>query len=131
MLHRFYVLLATCTRVPALADDPFVTPDDLYAALHAAGIGFTITERAIAAAPAPDVTASLNLPTGAPVLITRRALHDTDGHALAMEETHRNADDVQLTYTIIPTTPQTTSPTLSPTPSAAHSERPRSSRTAG
>ncbi len=62
MLHRFYVPLATCTRVPALADDPFVTPDDLYAALHAVGIGFTITERARAAAPAPDDTASGTFP---------------------------------------------------------------------
>ncbi|MGH3566802.1 MAG: GntR family transcriptional regulator [Pseudonocardia sp.] len=35
MLHRLTIPLSTCTRVPALAEDPFVTPDQLYAALRA------------------------------------------------------------------------------------------------
>jgi GntR family transcriptional regulator len=110
MLHRLYLPMATCTRVPALAEDPFVAPDDLYAALHAAGVEFAVTEHVRATAPSPDDAASLHLPAGTPVLITRRVMRDTEGRSLAMEETRRSADDVQLTYAIVPSAPLTPSP---------------------
>jgi len=105
MVHRLYLPMSTCVRVPALADDPFRSPDELYAALTAAGIEPTWTEHVRATAPAPDDTTSLHLAPGAAVLITRRVTTDPDGRALAMEETRRSAEDTQLTYTITPTRP--------------------------
>lgn len=105
MLHRLYLPMATCTRVPVLADNPFPAPDALYAALTAAGVRPTLTEHVRAVSPAPDDITSLNLPSGTPVLVTRRTARDADGRALAMEETRRSAEDTQLTYAIVPTAP--------------------------
>lgn len=113
MLYRLIVPMTTCTRVPDLATDPFGAPDQLYAAIHAVGITFAVTEHVRAAAPTPDDAASLSLPSGAPVLVTRRVLRDDHGVALAMEETRRNGEDTQLTYTVVPT------PTPTPTPHTA------------
>lgn len=102
MLHRLIVPMSACTRIPALAEDPFLTPDALYAVLHDVGVAITAIEHVRATAPAPDDITSLALTTGAAVLITRRVLHDNDGRVIAMEETRRNADDTQLTYVITP-----------------------------
>ncbi len=103
MFHRLYLPISTCTGVPALADDPFRTPDELYTLLTEAGRELRWVEHVRAITPTPDDTTTLHIPTGAPVLITRRITTDTDGRALAMEETRRNADDAQLTYPITPT----------------------------
>lgn len=100
MHHRIVVPMSACTRIAALTDDPFPTPDSLYALLHTAGITYTATEYVRAALPAPDDIATLDLPTGAAVLITRRILRDTEDRLIAMEETRRNAEDTQLSYTI-------------------------------
>jgi GntR family transcriptional regulator len=105
MTHRLVLPMPTCVQVPALADDPWRTPDELYAALSDAGIELAWTEHVRAASPAPDDIASLNLPPGAAVLVTRRITSDrTDpaARALAMEETRRSAENTQLTYTLTP-----------------------------
>lgn len=108
MTHRLVLPMATCVRVPALADDPWRTPDQLYAALTDAGIEPAWTEHVRAATPAPDDTTSLRLPPGAAVLITRRITSDhTDPavRALAMEETRRSAENTQLSYPLTPIPP--------------------------
>jgi GntR family transcriptional regulator len=105
MTHRLYLPMPTCMRVPALADNPWRTPDKLYVALTDAGIDLAWTEHVRAALPAPDDTTSLQLPPGAAVLITRRITSDHSdpaGRPLAMEETRRSAENTQLTYPLTP-----------------------------
>jgi GntR family transcriptional regulator len=108
MTHRLVLPMPTCVQVPALADDPWRTPDELYAALTDAGIQLAWTEHVRAAIPAPDDTTSLHLPPGAAVLVTRRITSDrTDPahRALAMEETRRSAENTQLSYPLTPVPP--------------------------
>jgi GntR family transcriptional regulator len=105
MVHRLYVPITVCTQVPALADDPFCPPDDLYAALADAGYELRWSETVRASMPAPDDTTTLHLPPGAAVLTTRRTTTDHTGRVLAVEDTRRNTDATQLAYTLIPTTP--------------------------
>ncbi|MCE7002494.1 GntR family transcriptional regulator [Kibdelosporangium philippinense] len=102
MTHRTYIPMPTCTRVQALADNPFRTPDELYAALTDAGITPQWTESVRATIPAPDDTTALHVPVGSAVLITRRTTTDTDGRPLLLEETRRSAHDTQLTYPLAP-----------------------------
>ncbi|MFD9895114.1 GntR family transcriptional regulator [Amycolatopsis sp. NPDC059027] len=102
MVHRFYVPLATAAQVPAIEADPFRTPGEIYTDLTAAGIDLEWVESVQAAIPAPDDAASLHSTPGAPILVTRRLATDPTGRALAMEETRRSADGVQLTYRITP-----------------------------
>jgi DNA-binding GntR family transcriptional regulator len=61
-------------------------------------------EHVRATIPTPDDTTTLHIPTGLPVLITRRVTTDTHGRPIAMEETRRSAEDTQLTYLQTPTT---------------------------
>jgi GntR family transcriptional regulator len=100
--HRLYLPVATCTDAPALADNPFRDPGDLYAILTAAGHQLTWTETVRAAAPTGDDTTTLRVPPGSAILITRRVTTDQTGRALALEETRRSADDTQLAYTLTP-----------------------------
>ncbi len=103
MSHRFYLPVSTCAGVAALAEDPFRDPGEVYTLLAEAGHELRWVEHVRATRPAPDDTTSLHIPTGAPVLITRRVTTNTTGRPLAMEETRRNAEDTQLTYPVIPT----------------------------
>lgn len=108
MTHRLFLPMPTCVRVPALADDPWRTPDELYASLTDAGIDLAWTEHVRAAVPAPDDATSLHLTPGAAVLVTRRITSErTDpvGRALAMEETRRSAENTQLSYPLTPIPP--------------------------
>lgn len=104
MIHRLYLPVATCTDVPALTDDPFTTPDELYTLLTEAGRELRWVEHVRATIPTPDDTTTLAIPTGLPVLITRRVATDTDARPVAMEETRRSAEDTQLSYPQTPTT---------------------------
>jgi GntR family transcriptional regulator len=103
MLHRLYVPLPTAAQVPALEDDPFRTPGDTYKAISNAGISLSFTESVQATVPSPDDAASLAATPGAAILITRRVATDPTGRVLAMEETRRSAEGVQLVYRIDPT----------------------------
>jgi GntR family transcriptional regulator len=103
MTHRLYLPVATCTDVPPLTEDPFRTPDELYTLLAEAGRQLRWVEHVRATIPTPDDTTTLAIPTGLPVLITRRVTTDTHTRPIAMEETRRSAEDTQLTYPQTPT----------------------------
>jgi GntR family transcriptional regulator len=103
MIHRLYLPAATCTNVPALTEDPFRTPDELYTLLAQAGRALRWVEHVRATIPTPDDTTTLHIPTGLPVLITRRVTTDTNDRPIAMEETRRSAEDTQLSYPQNPT----------------------------
>lgn len=103
LTHRLFLPVSTCSGNPTLTDNPFVTPDALYAALTAAGHDLTFIEHVRAVAPTPDDSTTLRVPTGAAVLLTRRVISSRDGRPLALEETRRNAEDTQLTYPLTPT----------------------------
>lgn len=130
LVHRLIVPVATVARIPEL--DPFATPDDVYAALtNTPDIAVTITEHIRAVTATPDDTESLNIPNGAAILLTRRVLRDQYGTALAMEETRRNSDGTQLTYTITPAAPAApVAVNLSVVPSPARRDRARKTRAA-
>ncbi|MGH3763777.1 MAG: GntR family transcriptional regulator [Pseudonocardiaceae bacterium] len=104
MIHRFYLPVATCTDIPALTDNPFRAPAEVYTLLAQAGRELRWVEHVRATIPTPDDTTTLTIPTGLPVLITRRVTTDTDGRPIAMEETRRSAEDTQLSYPQTPTT---------------------------
>jgi GntR family transcriptional regulator len=110
MTHRLYLPMSTCAEIPELADNPFRDPDQLYTALAAAGLALRFAETVRAAAPTPDDTNTLHVPTGAAVLTTRRLITDTHGRTLAMEETRRSGHDTQLTYPLTPLAPADTPP---------------------
>ena len=103
MIHRLYLPVATCTDIPALTEDPFRTPDELYTLLTQAGRTLRWVEHVRATIPTPDDTTTLQIATGLPVLITRRVTTDTHTRPIAMEETRRSAEDTQLTYLHNPT----------------------------
>ena len=104
MIHRLYLPVATCTDIPALANDPFRDPEEVYTLLAAAGHQLRWVEHVRATTPTPEDTTTLAIPPGLPVLITRRITTDTHTRTLAMEETRRNADNTQLSYPQTPTT---------------------------
>ncbi len=98
--HCLYLPLAICTEVPALANDPFRDPDDLYTVLGEHYGELSWTEHVHARMPVPDEITSLKTPDNAPILVTRRVTRTPDGRPLALEETRLSADDTQLTYTL-------------------------------
>jgi GntR family transcriptional regulator len=103
MMHRLYLPLTTCTDLPALAADPFRTPDDLYTLLAEAGWALRWVEHVYAATPTPEDITALSLPTGIPVLVTRRVTTTRDARPVSMEETRRSAADTQLSFPQTPT----------------------------
>jgi len=106
MFHRSHVPFAVAVDVPTLEANPFRAPEDLYAALTAAGHELMPwTETVRARMPSPDDAAALRIPGGTPMLLTRRTTRDTTGRIFAMEETRVSAEDTQLAYAI---TAQTT-----------------------
>jgi GntR family transcriptional regulator len=104
MIHRLYLPVATCTNIPALTEDPYRTPEELYTLLAQTGRALRWVEHVRATIPTPEDTTTLTIPTGLPVLITRRITTDTDARPIAMEETRRSAEDTQLSYPHTPTT---------------------------
>lgn len=96
--HRLYVPFAVCADVPALENDPFRDPTDLYTALTDAGHQLHHTEYVQARMPTPDDTTTLHIPDATPLLIIRRTTTNTHGRVLALEETRLSADNTQLAY---------------------------------
>jgi GntR family transcriptional regulator len=105
MLHRLYLPWQTANDIPALETDPFRHPGELYALLAEAGHKLHWTEHVTARMPAPDDATTLRIPEGTPVITIRRLTHNTDGRALALEETRLSASETQLAYTLTPTRP--------------------------
>lgn len=83
---------------------PFRAPEEAYTLLTQAGHQLRWIEHVRAITPAPTDTTSPDLPTGTPVLITRRVCTDTAQRPIALEETRRSAEDTQLSYPQTPTT---------------------------
>jgi GntR family transcriptional regulator len=108
--HRLYLPVATCMDNTALTDNPFRAPAELYTLLTQAGHSLRWTETVRAVTPTGDDSTTLRVPPGGAVLTTRRLTTDHTGHALALEETRRNADDTQLAYTVTPS--GTSAPTV-------------------
>lgn len=104
MIHRFYLPVSTCIGIPALTENPFRCPEDLYTLLTHAGWDLRWVEHVRATTPTPEDTTTLAIPTGSPVLITRRVSTTSDGRPVALEETRRSAEDTQLSYPQHPTT---------------------------
>jgi DNA-binding GntR family transcriptional regulator len=100
--HRLYLPVSTCVDNPGLTENPFRTPGELYDLLTADGQHLRWTEAVRAIAPSGDDSSTLRIPAGGAALLTRRLTLDHTGRALALEETRRNADDTQLTYTVTP-----------------------------
>lgn len=100
MLHRLYLPWQTADDVPALEQNPFQRPEDLYAALTETGHKLTWIETVAARMPSPDDAATLRIPEGTPMLTTRRLTSDQDGRVLALEETRLSAGETQLSYTL-------------------------------
>lgn len=109
--HRLYVPVATCVDIPALTEDPFRTPGELYGILTAAGHHLAFTDAVRAKMPTPDDAATLRVPDATPMLLIRRTITATPAAdqpnttpvVLAMEETRLSAEDTQLSYPVIPT----------------------------
>lgn len=102
LLHRTYVPFATVEEVAGLDDDPFVPASQLYETLAGAGLELRWTEHVSARNPTPDDAATLRVPDGTPMLITRRLTATPSGRPLMMEETHRSAENTQLSYQLPP-----------------------------
>jgi GntR family transcriptional regulator len=95
-------IASTCPWRPAPMCPPSPrtrsAPPTSYTLLAQAGRALRWVEHVRATIPTPDDTTTLHIPTGLPVLITRRVTTDTDGRPIAMEETRRSAEDTQLSY---------------------------------
>jgi len=102
MLHRLYLPWQTADDIPALEEDPFRTPDELYALLGEAGHKLPGPNRHRPHA-RPRRPTTLHIPEGTSMLTTRRTTTDADGRVLALEETRLSARETQLAYAIAPT----------------------------
>lgn len=103
ILVRTYLPFSTAVEIPALEENPFVSAGQVYQATRAAGIEPEFNDYITARNPTPDDTATLRIPDGTPMLVTRRvASHN--GRPLVMQETHRSAEDTQLHYQPTPLT---------------------------
>jgi GntR family transcriptional regulator len=92
VMHRVYVPFVTASSVPALQDDPFLTPAALYQALVSAVQALDWEDSVTAAMPAPDDATTLDIPEGVPLLLHTRVITGRDGGSgessrLAAEET--------------------------------------------
>lgn len=100
--HRLYLPLSTCLDNPALTENPYREPAQVYGLLAEQGHHLRFVDTIRAALPTGDDAASLRIPAGQPVLITRRLVTDHTGRGLVLEETRRNGEDTQLAYTLTP-----------------------------
>ncbi|WNV83966.1 GntR family transcriptional regulator [Umezawaea sp. Da 62-37] len=95
--HRLYIPLTIAATVPALEENPFVTPQHLYRILTDAGHTLGWTEYIRARVPGPDDVSALRIPEGGLLYVIRRVTCDTTtGTVLAVEETRTSAHDTQV-----------------------------------
>lgn len=102
LFHRLYLPMSTALEVPELAEDNYPEPGKLYRLLAAAGLDPQFTDYVTAQLPVGDQVESLKVPDATPILTTRRVIRTATSRALAMEETHRSANDTQLAYQVRP-----------------------------
>ncbi|MET7712835.1 GntR family transcriptional regulator [Streptomyces sp. NPDC005407] len=106
-LHRVWIPFATAESVPPLAEAPDSAPEEIYAALTAAGHKLTWSETVRARMPQTDERSTLELPDATPVIHTLRVTHGTDHQPLILEELRANGSQAQLTYRITADSPRT------------------------
>jgi GntR family transcriptional regulator len=92
-----------------LTDNAFRESGTLYDLLgDITGGPLEFTETVTARLPSPDDAATLQIPAGTVMLVTRRTITDPDGgQVFAIEETRLAADDTQLSYRLHPTARRT------------------------
>jgi UTRA domain len=94
-------LVATPASITGLIASFTRPAGELYGILTAAGHKLDWAETVTGRIPSPDDAASLRIPDGTPMLLTRRVTRDSkSGQPLAMEETRLSADDAQLAYQV-------------------------------
>ncbi|WNV83853.1 GntR family transcriptional regulator [Umezawaea sp. Da 62-37] len=95
--HRLYIPLTTAAQVPALEENPFVTPQELYGILASAGHTLGWADYVRARVPGPDDVAALRIPEGGLLYVIRRVTRNAaTGAVLAVEETRTSAHDTQV-----------------------------------
>ncbi|MFE3217659.1 GntR family transcriptional regulator [Streptomyces antimycoticus] len=99
-LHRVLIPFATADEAKELAEAPDTEPEQIYAALTAAGNKLTWHETVSARMPLPDERSALESPDATPILHTTRVTHGTDERPLILEELRTSADRAQLAYRI-------------------------------
>lgn len=100
--YRLHVPFPVAADCPALEQDPYLEPIDLYTTLAETFGPLTWTEYVQARLPTPDDTTTLRTSDNAPLLLTRRVTTNSEGRVLVMEETRHTAEDTQLAYPLIP-----------------------------
>lgn len=107
LTYRLHVPLSLAAEVPALEDNPFRGPGDLYNVLatHADATGtgpLNWTEHVRARTPTPDDANTLRSPNGVPILTTHRQTRDNHGRILTLEDIHTTAANTELTFHVHP-----------------------------
>ncbi|MCX4512896.1 GntR family transcriptional regulator [Streptomyces sp. NBC_01619] len=97
-LHRLWIPFATADSVPSLAEVPDSAPEEVYAALAAAGHKLAWSETVRARMPQADERSALELPDATPVIHTMRVTHGTDYRPLILEELRTSGSQAQLAY---------------------------------
>ncbi|WP_255952215.1 GntR family transcriptional regulator [Streptomyces odontomachi] len=100
--HRLYIPFDVAEKVPALAETPDAEPADIYNRLVEAGHALMWTEYPSARNPVPDERAALNVPDGAPILVSHRVTLTDNGHPLVCEELRTSAAHTRLAFRITP-----------------------------
>ncbi|MET7715411.1 GntR family transcriptional regulator [Streptomyces sp. NPDC005407] len=105
-LHRVLIPFATAENAPTLAGAPDTAPEEIYAALTAAGHKLTWSETVRARMPQADERTALELPDATPVIHTLRVTHGTDDQPLILEELRTSGSQAQLSYRITADSPR-------------------------
>ncbi|MEV0291145.1 GntR family transcriptional regulator [Kribbella sp. NPDC050820] len=94
---RTYLPAFVTREIRKLARHPYISARQVYKAAREAGMEPEFNDYITARNPAPDDAVMLRIPSGTPMLITRRiAAHNE--RPLVMQETRRSAEDTQLHY---------------------------------
>lgn len=105
-LHRVLIPFATAENTPLLAEAPDTAPEEIYAALTAAGHKLTWSETVRARMPQADERSTLELPDATPVIHTLRVTHGADHQPLILEELRVSGSQAQLSYRITADSPR-------------------------
>lgn len=95
--HRLFIPFATAAQIPALTENPFRPPAELYQILATAGHDLHWTDRTAALMPTPDDAATLTIPDGVPLFLHTRITHGNEDRPLILEETRLPADRITMT----------------------------------
>ncbi|ADI07408.1 putative GntR family transcriptional regulator [Streptomyces bingchenggensis BCW-1] len=100
-MHRVLIPFATAAdEAEQLGEAPDTEPEQIYAALTAAGHNLTWQETVSARMPLPDERSTLDIPDATPIVHTARVTLGNDDRPLLLEELRASADRAQLVYRI-------------------------------